>query len=263
MSSRRAASPARASGAGTLSGNGSATKVGAALKARPPANVGKNGTAAASLSLPAARKTGSSSPATTPSTSDRLQLRGTSASYTQKPKPSALAARNAGLRADPDALSPQNSPTSSASGEAGSRRTAGRSRLAPKGAAEAEGQAEQTEAPLSIDVGAGAAADGGDDEPFVPEEEEEGPSTQGDHLMMAKAKMRRQRGVGSPGIDSPGSPVRRAHAPAAACTRPTRAPQPQRSAHSLDPARALRVFSRGAAVCDDARHVGQHDADVE
>jgi hypothetical protein len=50
-----------------------------------------------------------------------------------------------------------------------------------------------------------------EDDAFVPEEEEQGAEwregvTQGDHLMMAKSKMRRQRSVGSPGLDSPSNP---------------------------------------------------------
>ena len=86
------------------------------------------------------------------------------------------------------------------------KRAAARGRAAGGGGG-GDGEAPPNSAALSIEVGEAAAA--GDDE-FVPEEEEEGPATQGDHLMMAKAKMRRQRGIGSPGLDSPGSPVRAA-----------------------------------------------------
>lgn len=206
--------------------------------------------------LTAARKTGSSSPTGSPSASDRLQLQGTTASYTQKPKPSALAASRA-LRADRDALSPASSPTSS---EGSGRRAAsaakgGKSKLA----GDADAPLEHAEA-LSIDVG--EAADG-DDEPFVPEEEEEGPATQGDHLMMAKAKMRRQRspgglgspclgspgvgGMGSPGLDSPNTnPVRRSPVALARCRVPPRAP-------SRVPSRASRPHSRTALTAGGLR----------
>ena len=60
-------------------------------------------------------------------------------------------------------------------------------------------------------MGSAAGATEAEEDVFVPEEEEgsaewrEG-QTQGDHLMMAKSKMRRQRGVGSPGLDSPSNP---------------------------------------------------------
>jgi len=209
MSGRRAASPARAAGpslgltaakaAPSRTAGGSAYgKPGGMPGGRPPSGP------PTPPSLPAARKTGSasSSPSGTPSTSDRLQLRGTAA-YTQKPKPSALAGRVAArAAADERGESPQASPSTAGDASKGTR-PSGRARAA-NGDASADADGALPQAPLAIEVGESMA--GGDDEPFVPEEEEEGPSTQGDHLMMAKSKMRRQRGVGSPGVGSPGSP---------------------------------------------------------
>ena len=55
----------------------------------------------------------------------------------------------------------------------------------------------QQGAELPIPAPEGEAAGGEDDEPFVPEEEEEGPMTQGDGLMMAKA--RRQQSLDGSG----------------------------------------------------------------
>jgi hypothetical protein len=88
-----------------------------------------------------------------------------------KPKPSA----KAGLRADPDALATRPPQAS--------------------GKAVAAAAAEKL-----------AAADGpaADNEPFVPEEEEEGPMTQGDGLMMAKA--RRQKSFDVPPQIAPPTP---------------------------------------------------------
>lgn len=178
----------------------------------PGGSTGKSGGVPKKIntpSLPAARnpRSGASSPSGTgtPSTSDRL--RGTSASYTQKPKPSVLAARAAGLRnSDPDTMSPQASPSGGDPSKNGKRQP---------GTKGGRGSSELAEAPpeanLSIDVNSEdtqqEVSNGGDDEPFVPEEEEEGPSTQGDGLMEAKAKMRRQRSLNSPGLESPSSPV--------------------------------------------------------
>ena len=45
-----------------------------------------------------------------------------------------------------------------------------------------------------------------EEEPFVPEEDVLGSVTQGDNLMFAKARMRRQQGPGSPASLLPGSP---------------------------------------------------------
>ena len=163
-------------------------------------------------SLPAAKNNprlgGASSPSGTgtPSSSDRLQARGST--YTQKPKPSALAAARA-QRSDPESLSPHSS-----SGDKGARRLPRGGRAGSGDGTEAD--SVPAEGGLSIDVNSESAQpEVDDDEPFVPEEEEEGPSTQGDHLMMAKAKMRRQTSMNSPGVDSPHSPVR-----APPCTPP-------------------------------------------
>ena len=83
------------------------------------------------------------------------------------------------------------------------------------GAAEAD---SPTESVLTVDTGVtedtSAAAqeefvpEPDEETPFVPEEEEEGPATQGDHLMMAKAKMRRQRGWAPPALTRPPTPSR-------------------------------------------------------
>ena len=64
---------------------------------------------------------------------------------------------------------------------------------------------------LVIEVG--SANNGADDDVFVPEEEESGAEwsqygTQGDALMAAKALRKGKKGINSPGLDSPASPVR-------------------------------------------------------
>jgi hypothetical protein len=192
---RRAPSPvsgSRAGGSGAMSvGKAVATKA----PSRPVGSATGGSGRATPPALPAARKTGSasSSPAGTPSTSDR-NLGVTGTQLLQKPKPSALAAQR--LSAGHGSGSPQALPLS---GDA-KRRPSGSGRARPS-----------SEAPpqLAIEVASGAD----EDEPFVPEEEEEGPSTQGDHLMMAKSKMRRQRSGNSPGLHSPNSPVRATAAP--------------------------------------------------
>lgn len=150
------------------------------------------------------KRTGS--PAGSPAGSDRLKLQG---SGYQKPKPSALASR--AMRADADALS-----TPQPSNKAAKR---------PVGAgADAEVTAEVAGLTVQVADGprcggssdnAGASGDGGEDpfvpdeeeEPFVPEEDVQGSVTQGDNLMFAKARMRRQLGgPNSPAGLLPGSP---------------------------------------------------------
>ena len=189
---KRASSPARAAAAAGL--NGTKQSSGTRTLAKN-GSAGRTG-AAAAPKLPGARSA-SNSPSNTPSTSDRLQLNGKQTGYTQKPKPSQLlASRLAGLTNNGE--SPQNSPSG------GSELGKGGKSRAMRGVRGADSPAEAPNgAALSIDVA--EAAD--DDGEFVPEEEEEGPSTQGDHLMMAKAS--RQKGMRSPGMlgmDSPNSP---------------------------------------------------------
>ena len=205
MSSRRAASPSRSPALavkGSPGGGGGGLGSGKGSGSRPGSKGGLSlsGTAAAKRSPAAA----------SPTTSERQKT------YTQKPKPSALAGR---LRHDPDGPSPQPSPSggsqrSTASSEGGVKAAKRVPLRAKAGAAEAD---SPTESVLTVDTGvtedtSAAAAEEefvpepDEETPFVPEEEEEGPATQGDHLMMAKAKMRRQRGLGSPGVDSPTNP---------------------------------------------------------
>ena len=206
MTSRRPSSPSRGGSAAALQ----------TLK-KPPAPMTVSGTKVGSTSpagsrngaitppptnlINVARKTGSSSPTSTPSTSDRPQRSG---SY-QKPKPSALAAMRA---ASSDGGSPQNSPNG---GDAIRGKKAMRAR-ASNGSEMLEGEPPATPGSnLVIEVG--SANNGADDDVFVPEEEESGAEwsqygTQGDALMAAKALRKGKKGINSPGLDSPASPVR-------------------------------------------------------
>ena len=147
-------------------------------------------------------RSGASTPAGSPAGSDRLKAAGAS-SYTQKPKPSALRA----LRAEAD--SPQPSPSGGESNKAAKRPpVAGRGRGGAAGDAEAPAEASQG---LAIDVNQQPEEDefvpDEEEAPFVPEEDVQGSVTQGDNLMFAKARMRRQLGgPGSPASLLPGSP---------------------------------------------------------
>ena len=81
-----------------------------------------------------------------------------------------------------------NSPSA---GRHNERRAGGRGEAAPKpkhAAGFAGRQSPVGPRPPGHGAAAAAAPTEADDEPFVPEMEEEGPATQGDHLMFAKAK---------------------------------------------------------------------------
>ena len=174
MTSRRPSSPSRGGSAAALQ----------TLK-KPPAPMTVSGTKVGSTSpagsrngaitppptnlINVARKTGSSSPTSTPSTSDRPQRSG---SY-QKPKPSALAAMRA---ASSDGGSPQNSPNG---GDAIRGKKAMRAR-ASNGSEMLEGEPPATPGSnLVIEVG--SANNGADDDVFVPEEEESGAKRPAEH----------------------------------------------------------------------------------
>lgn len=157
------------------------------------------------------RSTPSSSPA---SSGDRPQR---TAGH-QKPKPSAAR----GLRADPEALKPTPiKPGTQTAGQGFGAATATPPAPPPEDDDEPFVPDEEEEGPMTQGDGLNMAkarrqrsfeqppkmnlepsplaieTSADEDEPFVPEEEEEGPATQGDGLMAAKRRM--QRGKLSPG----------------------------------------------------------------
>ena len=198
MSSRRNQSPSR----------GNSPKGG---KSSPLAQAATRTKTPTLANAAASRKVGGSPTASPATSTDRMQCRGTG--FSQKAKGSA----SKPLRPTHDALLPGGA----AAGTAAARRSApGRAAGGARADASEAPTERSTESPTespaesttdSFDAQAEPAqlAVDVEEEEFVPEEEEEGPSTQGDHLMMRKAKMGRQVGR-SPGGSlmelSPGAP---------------------------------------------------------
>lgn len=199
MSSRgRAASPARAAAPGKTSSPAAAA---AKAIARPGGRSGGASSDKMTLSTSKASRSGSSTPAGSPAGSDRLKG---ATGFTQKPKPSALRA----LRAGADD-SPQPSPLGGESSNKAAKRPPVAGRARGSAGAEADAPAEASQG-LTIDASQPPEDEFVPDEeeqPFVPEEDVQGSVTQGDNLMFAKARMRRQvGGPGSPASLLPGSP---------------------------------------------------------